>query len=46
MTQVAGRCKIQNGSDVRSDTAENFLADLIRGKLVTVVRDEDQEQVD
>ena len=35
MIDVARRCKMQTGADISSDSADNFLADLIAAKFVT-----------
>jgi hypothetical protein len=37
MDQVARQCLLQDGSIIRSDTAESFLADLIASKFVDVL---------
>jgi len=39
MVEVARWSLLQDGSVIRSDTAENFLADLIANKFVHVVSD-------
>ena len=39
MADVASRVSLQTGIVIRTDTAENFLADLVKAKLITIEGD-------